>query len=306
MTATETPPTAAASPAAPPAAAGEELDAFAIAARRVDESTAALDDLAPEARDAAIDLKDAVEAFHRPALVEIVQALKADARGKELLFELVDVPAVRAVFALQGIIKADPTTRAMQALESVRPYLQSHGGDVELLDVTGSVATVRLLGSCNGCSMSAVTLRDGVTDALVERVDEIETVEVAEDEPSEAFIPLASVGRRTAEQKGWVPGPTVAEVEPGRMRRFDVTVDGLDESFVVTNVKNRFAAFRNACVHQGLTLDGGMLDDGLVVCPWHGFRFDASTGECVTAPGAQLEQIPLRIDDGTIWLRVNA
>ncbi len=298
MTATETQPAA---PAVEP-----EPDPFAVAARAVDEATDALDDLAPEARDAAVALKDAVEAFHRPALVEIVQALKADPRGKELLFELVDVPAVRAVFALQGIIKADPTTRAMQALESVRPYLQSHGGDVELLDVTGSVATVRLLGSCNGCSMSAVTLRDGVTEALVERVPEIETVEVAEDQPSEAFIPLASVGRRTAEQKGWVPGPKVVDVEPGQMLRFDATVDGIDESVVVTNVKNRFAAFRNACVHQGLSLDGGMLDDGLVVCPWHGFRFDASTGECVTAPGAQLEQIPLRIDDGTIWLRVRS
>ena len=72
MTATETAP-AASAPAASPDA-GDAADAFAVAARAVDDATSALDDLAPEARDAAVALKDAVEAFHRPALVEIVQA----------------------------------------------------------------------------------------------------------------------------------------------------------------------------------------------------------------------------------------
>ena len=105
-----------------------------------------------------------------------------------------DDPAVRAVFALQGIIKADPLTRAKQALERVRPSLQSHGGDVELERVEGDTAFVRLHGACSGCSMSAVTLRDGVEEALVRDVDEIERVEVLEDRPTANLIPLESIG----------------------------------------------------------------------------------------------------------------
>ena len=38
-------------------------------------------------------------------------------------------------------------------------------------------------------------------------------------------------------------------------------------------------------------------------CPWHGFRFDCMTGECLTAPQAQLEQVPLRVYSGRIMVR---
>ena len=97
-------------------------------------------------------------------------------------------------------------------------------------------------------------------------------------------------------------GPSTSEVPLGGMLRFDVD----DHSFVITNIEHRFAVFRNACVHQGMTLDGGMIDDGVIVCPWHGFRFEASTGECISAPGAQLTPMPTRIDDDRVWVRVRA
>jgi len=278
----------------------EEHTEFEQLAADVDAAAASLDELDPGVSAQARQLAEAVEAFHRPALVHIVQALKADPRGKELLFELVDDPAVRALFAMHGIIKADPMTRANQVLVSVRPYLQSHGGDVELVRIEDGAAFIRLQGSCNGCSMSAVTLREGVEEALVQ-LDEIDRIEVLEDQPTPAFIPLSSVGRRTKEDAGWVMGPVSADVSDGAMVRFDVG----DDSFVITNVDNRIAVFRNACVHQGLTLDGGMIEDGVIRCPWHGFTFEASSGECLSAPGAQLEQIPTRIEDGTVWIRAH-
>lgn len=280
---------------------GAELTEFERLAAEVDTAVEGLSDLDGDAVERARALADAVEAFHKPALVHIVQTLKADPRGKELLFELVDDPAVRALFAMHGIIKADPMTRANQALLSVRPYLQSHGGDVELVKIEDGAAFVRLQGSCNGCSMSAVTLRDGVEEALVQ-LDEVDRIEVMEDEPTPAFIPLSAVGRRTKEDAGWVPGPASSEIPAGDMVRFDVG----DDSFVITNVENRIAVFRNACIHQGLSLDGGMIEDGVIRCPWHGFTFEASSGECLSAPGAQLEQIPTRIEDGKIWIRAHA
>lgn len=269
---------------------------FEELAGRVDEAVAAVDALAPEAKEAALRLKEAIEAFHKPALVAVVRALRADPRGKELLFELVDDPSVRAVLALQGIIRPPLAARAETALETVRPYLQSHGGDVELVAVEDAVAKVRLHGACNGCSMSAATLRELVEKALVENVEEIAALEVLEDEPTVAFIPLGQVGRKAS---GWVAGPLADDVPAGGMVRFDLD----DDSFVITNVGNRLAVFRNECVHQGLSLDGGMIDDGELVCPWHGFRYDATSGECLSAPGAQLPQVPLRIDDGRVFIR---
>lgn len=284
-----------------PSAAADQQSEFEQLAAEVDEAVVALDQLDIDAAEQAKALADAVEAFHRPGLVAIVKKLKADPRGKELLFELVDDPSVRALFAMHSIIKADPMARANQALLSVRPYLQSHGGDVELVKIEDGAAFVRLQGSCNGCSMSAVTLREGVEEALVQ-LDEVDRIEVLEDEPTPAFIPLSSVGRRTKEEAGWVPGPSASDIGVGELVRFDLSND---DSFVITNVDNRIAVFRNACIHQGLSLDGGMIEDGVIRCPWHGFTFEASSGECLSAPGAQLEQMPTRIEDGTIWIRAH-
>ncbi len=287
-----------------PAAVEAAEPTFEALARRVDEARSALDDLAPDDAATAIDLQAAIEAFHRPALVAIVQTLRDDPRGKELLFELVDDPSVRAVLALHGIIRADPITRANQALATVRPYRQSHGGDVEIVRIEGGTAYVRMQGSCNGCSMTAVTLQEGVTEALVAGVDEVDRVEVLDDEPTSAFIPVGSVGRKGGVDSGWLRGPAVEDLVEGQIHRVDLErTDGTPESFVVTNVDQTLAVFRNACVHQGLSLDGGLIDDGVLVCPWHGFRFDATSGECVSAPGAQLEPLPSRVDEGHLWIR---
>lgn len=275
--------------------------AFDELAERVDRARDAVLALDAAPRATAIELKDAIEAAHRAALVTIVRRLRDDDRGRELLYELVDDPGVLALLTLHGIVRADPLTRARQALDAVRPMLQSHGGDVELVEVrSDGVATVRLQGSCNGCSMSAVTLRETVEEALVTGVAEIGAIEVLDDEPTAAFIPLSAIGRKPdPADTGWIDASAADAVADGTMLRVDVG----DNSFVVTNIDNRFAAFRNECVHQGLSLDGGLVDDGVLQCPWHGFRYDATSGECLSSPGAQLQQVPLRITDGRVWLR---
>lgn len=279
------------------AAPAAETTEFEAAAAAVDAAVARLGELDGDSRAAGQAVKVAIEGFHRPGLVHIVQTLKADPAGKQLLFDLVDDPAVRALFVLHGIIKTDPMTRANQALESVRPYLHSHGGDVELVAISDGTAQVRLQGSCNGCSMSAVTLRDLVADALVGQVDEIGGIEVLEDQATTAFIPVSAIGRKPS-QAGWVKGPAVGDLGDG-VTRFDVD----DMSFVITNVDQRLAVFRNACVHQGRELDDSIVDEGVLICPGHGFRFDASSGECISAPGAQLEAVPSRVEGAHLWVR---
>ena len=102
----------------------------------------------------------------------------------------------------------------------------------------------------------------------------------------------------------------VAEVPTGTMLRFDVVAGATaaPSSFLVTNAAGRPAAFRNACVHQGRPLDGGRVEgdgiDGLVlVCPWHGFRYDAATGDCLSSPGSRLDAVACTVHRDHIWLR---
>ena len=67
--------------------------------------------------------------------------------------------------------------RVAKALERVRPYLQSDGGDIDLLDVTDDMTVkVKLKGACHGCPYSMQTLKAGVEQAIMKEVPEIKRV----------------------------------------------------------------------------------------------------------------------------------
>ena len=67
--------------------------------------------------------------------------------------------------------------RVAMALERVRPYLQSDGGDIDLLDVTDDMTVkVKLTGACHGCPYSMQTLKAGVEQAIMKEVPEIKRV----------------------------------------------------------------------------------------------------------------------------------
>ena len=65
-----------------------------------------------------------------------------------------------------------------RVLTEIRPSLQAHGGDVELIEVTEEgIVKVKLTGACNGCPMATLTLRNGIEDILKKEIPEIKSVE---------------------------------------------------------------------------------------------------------------------------------
>lgn len=296
------------SPAAPTAPAmASPATATPALAELADAVEKALHDVRAmpiEQRKYALALKDALEAFHKAGLVTIVRALKNDPNGKVLLHELVDDPGVYALFALHGIVKSDARTRVAAVIENLRPYTQSHGGDVTLVDVRDNTVYVKLSGACNGCSMSSVTLRNGVEAALKEQVPEITAIEVVPNEPEPATPGLIAL-TRAPKNDGWIDGPAFSSLADGVPFRFDLA-EG--RSIVVLRLEQSVTAYWNACAHLGLPIDGGRVDREAktITCPWHGFRFDCTTGECLTAPQAQLEAVPVRVAGDVVQLRPDA
>lgn len=71
----------------------------------------------------------------------------------------------------------DTKEKVVKVIESIRPTLQNDGGDIELLDVKGSVAMVRLQGACAGCPMAQMTLKNYVEALIKKEVPEIKSVE---------------------------------------------------------------------------------------------------------------------------------
>ena len=67
--------------------------------------------------------------------------------------------------------------RVLKALDRVRPYLRSDGGDIDLIEVTDDFTVkVKLKGACNGCPYSMQTLKAGVEQAIMQEVPEITQV----------------------------------------------------------------------------------------------------------------------------------
>jgi len=127
-------------------------------------------------------------------------------------------------------------------------------------------------------------------------------------EPTPTLIPLESlrIGREPAAD-GWARIGPAADLPVDEISALSTTLGGRSYDVIVVNLGQRLSAYRNECAHQALPLDDAVLDvsNGTLTCPWHGFCFDAGSGECLSAPGAQLEQLPLRVDDGDVWVRVS-
>ena len=77
--------------------------------------------------------------------------------------------------------------KVKEVLDEVRPSLQSHGGDVELIDVTeDGVVKVVLQGACHGCPMATMTISRGIETKLKQEIPEIESVQAVEPDREEA------------------------------------------------------------------------------------------------------------------------
>ena len=74
--------------------------------------------------------------------------------------------------------KEDLKDRVEQALNSIRPYLETDGGNVKLLEINDdNKVKLELLGACGNCPMSTMTLKAGVEEAIKRAVPEISSVE---------------------------------------------------------------------------------------------------------------------------------
>lgn len=274
-------------------------DEFIRLAADLDEAVAALNHLDDNSRELALELKRSLEALYSSALRQVVRTLRDDEAGLSFLHSLAQIPEVRTVLSIAKILRPNMVGLANSAIEEVRPYLNSHGGDAEVVAVEGRRIQLRLLGACSGCSMSATTLSQEVEAALYRAIPELEGVDLVQDQPTPALLHLGTTRHKDSD---WVQGPHLDEI--GQRSLYRVDFDNV--SLIITNFEGKLACFRNECAHQGMELDRATVDEeGTLTCPWHGFRFDALSGECISQPGVQLDQFPLKVVDKIVLIRLD-
>ena len=89
------------------------------------------------------------------------------------------------------------------------------------------------------------------------------------------------------------------ELGPGAGRL--VEIDG--KAIALFNVDGTYHAIEDHCLHAGGPLHEGPLEGRTVVCPWHGWRFDLTTGACDMNPKVCLDRYPVRVRDGVLEVR---
>ncbi len=145
---------------------------------RLEQLLGEVEQFDPEVRDVVFTLLDGFDRLHRVAL----HRLAAEVGGSAVERARAADGAVAWLLHAYGVGVDDEVAAAEAALDDVRPYIESHGGRVEVLDATNGVVRLRLSGTCSGCTSSAVTLREGVEKALHERFPGFAGMAVEEDD----------------------------------------------------------------------------------------------------------------------------
>ena len=220
----------------------------------------------------------------------------------EVLAALAADDLVASLLLVHGLHPYDVGQRVEQALESVRPYLGSHGGDVELLEVSDEgTVRLRLLGSCDGCPSSSVTLKLAVEGAIEAAAPEITGIEVEDAEPSgsETLIPVSSLRSRLEETTAsWEPLPDLAGLLAGGV----TTVEVGGSRVVVCRLGAELFAYADRCARCDGSLDGSALSrrlgaavgEAVLRCPACRAHYDVRrAGACLDDESLHLVPVPL-------------
>jgi Fe-S cluster biogenesis protein NfuA len=165
----------------------------------------------PGARELLNDLTTAIMELYGEGLARIGAALQdAGPAGAELRERLLADGVVASLLLMHDLHPMPLEERVLEALDSVRPYMESHEGGVELLDIENGVARLRLQGSCHGCAASQATLELAIKEAIDTHAPDLLGMEVegvAESDPHPAPGPCEAPGAIALPMASSTPAP---------------------------------------------------------------------------------------------------
>jgi len=97
---------------------------------------------------------------------------------------------------------------------------------------------------------------------------------------------------------------TVAKVDELKEGEGKV-VEASGKSIALFKVKGNFKAIDNTCVHQGGPLGEGTCEDGVVTCPWHGWKYDVETGVSPVNPQVKVATYEVKVEGEEVKVKVD-
>jgi Fe-S cluster biogenesis protein NfuA/nitrite reductase/ring-hydroxylating ferredoxin subunit len=271
----------------------------------------------PATRELSEELVSAVVQMYGAGLERILDMLlAAGADGERVAASLAEDPLVATLLLIHDLHPVPLAQRVQDALDSVRPYMESHGGNVELLSLEHGVARIHLRGSCSDCSASSVTLELAIKQALEEAAPDLEGLEVEGMAPQTvggSGLPMvtgmaSAPGRPTGMElpmviseppaaPSWFDVDAIGELADGSLTA--VSVAGSD--LVVANVEGTLLAYQDRCASCGAPLHTGLLTAGALACPSCARSFFLPrAGRSMDDDHVQLEPVPLLREQGRV------
>jgi len=220
---------------------------------------------------------------------------------------------VRSLLLLYGLHPDSLETRVTQALEKTRPYLKSHGGNVNIVTVDDSgVVTLRLEGNCHGCPSSSATLKLAVEEAIYDAAPDVTAIvvqgQIQEQAPAAfGFVPLSQLGSNTngnghthdlkieRDEVGWEDVFGLDAIPTGTMH--EERVAGHD--IIFCRLEETLYAYGNGCPGCGQPLGAARLVGTVLACPICSQHYDVvRAGRSTDLDTLHLEPIPLLRENG--------
>jgi Fe-S cluster biogenesis protein NfuA/nitrite reductase/ring-hydroxylating ferredoxin subunit len=268
------------------------------------------------ARERAEELVRLVADLYGAGLERILDLVHETGRlDDEVLAALAGDDLVSSLLLVHGLHPYDVDERVERALAGVRPYLGSHGGDVELIGVTDEgTVRLRLLGSCDGCPSSAVTLKLAVEGAIEAAAPEITAIEVEEVSApgGETLIAVSSLRSRIAEQSeaaSWESVPGLSDLAPGAV----TIVEAGSARMLVCRLGSELFAYQDRCPRCEGSLRGAALarrlgaavGEAVLRCPGCQAHYDVRrAGACLDDEAFHLTPVPLLSEGGTVSVAI--
>ena len=249
------------------------------------------------AREAATGAVHALLDLYGAGLEQIIQAI-AERDDGALAAALAGDELVAHLLLVHGLHPVPLEQRVLDGLAEVRPYLESHGGGVELVAIEGTAVRLQMRGSCNGCPSSAMTLKLAIENALAKAAPEIEEV-IAVQPDSEQATPLLQIELAPALRgDGWTMAGGLPELAEGALTV--KRVSGQDVLFL--RLAANFYAYRPRCPGCEAPLADARLSRAELTCAACGRTYDAvRAGRGVDNPHLSLEPVPLLVgEDGLV------
>ena len=262
-----------------------------------------------QVRQQALEMLGLVDALHREGMNRVAELLWTGSPA--VLEKALHDPAINMLLQLYDLApgEPEPIEQVEMALAQVRPYIESHGGAVDILEVVEGIVHLRLSGACQGCAGSAMTLKRGIEAALQENfpgfkgIEVHEPVDLIQRKLPTNFIPLQQLGagQRTLNRPVFTTVARAEALSPGTIMAVEVGT----KRILLCKIGGEIYAYGNECPGSTLPLDEGVVNGVVLVCPWHNCAFDARTGRRVDNGTGRLQVLPVAVRDGEIQLALN-